>query len=73
MTKVGSLTSTINLEVERLGIVFVEDVGGNIGSLVVNHRCYRKLGVGEGEELEGFVGQGLKRRGRDDCKSYTPG
>ena len=49
----GSLTATQGLSVERLGIVFVEDMGSNVGGVVVDHRCFRRPGVGGGEEGRG--------------------
>ena len=38
---VGLLTSADCLKVERLGIVLVEDVGGNVGGLVEDHLFIR--------------------------------
>ena len=56
------LTGATNLGVKRLGIVFVEDVGGNVGGMMENHCCFGRLRVGgEEEEDRGPVGRGLRR------------
>ena len=40
MVKLGSLTATDNLRVERLGIVLMEDMRSNVGGVVVVNHCY---------------------------------
>lgn len=55
-----SLTATKDLRIERLGIVFVEDMWGDVGGVVVNHCYLWRLGVGgeEGKEIKGSMGLG---------------
>ena len=51
------LTATEYLRVKGLGIVLVEDVGGDVGGIiVVNHCCFRR-----GGEDRGSVGRGVGR------------
>lgn len=58
----GSLTGTKDLGVKRLGIVFVKDMGGDVGGLMEDHNYFRKLKVeGEEEEDRKSVGRGLER------------
>ena len=61
----GSLTAANDLRVKRLGIVFVEDMGSNVGGVMVNHCRFRRLSVGGG----GGRGQGVGGAGIEETRS----
>ena len=44
MRGVGLLTTAYRLKVKRLGIVLVEDVGGNVGGVVEDHLFRNRRG-----------------------------